>query len=172
MTHFFKDMSRDAAIATLQNGTLRWSTPPTLNDPFDMQFAFQLRVDKDAARRLSLEKCWNNIHGKPEVRPLNDWGRAIQENRDALARLSHEEFYEEIGLAIDETFDAIKEKMVEFNATIAGHFKSDKILCLSELPNSTLMWAYYAQNHSGVVLRFTDATPDNPLYESPAGSLC
>ena len=60
MTHFFKYMSRDAALATLQNGTLRWSTPPTLNDPFDMQFAFQLRIDKEVARPVR----WTLVTGE------------------------------------------------------------------------------------------------------------
>jgi hypothetical protein len=43
------------------------------------------------------------------------------------------------------------------------HFANDKILCLSDMPDSILMWSYYAQNHAGVALRFTDETPDNPL---------
>ncbi len=128
-----------------------------------MQFAFQLRINKDAARTMALEKCWQHVHCKLVDRPLNKLGSAIREYRDALARLSRQELDKEIGPAIDEVFDEMKEKMIQFNATVQAHFKSDKVLCLSELPSSILMWAYYAQNHAGLVLRFTDETPNNPL---------
>lgn len=163
MAHFYKYMSCDAARATLENCTLRWSTPPILNDPFDMQFAFQLEVNKDNVRVLALKKSWDHIHGEPAARPLNELGRLIRQHKPALVELSREKFNEGIGKSIDESFDNMKKKMFEFNTTIMGSFKTDKILCFSELPNSILMWSYYAQNHTGLVLRFTDAVPNSPL---------
>jgi Protein of unknown function (DUF2971) len=166
MAHFYKYMSRDAARATLQNRTLRWSTSLVLNDPFDMQFAFQFGVNKDNVRALALKKSWDHVHGEPSGRPLNDLGRVIRQHKSALVGLSREEFDEEIGKGIDESFDNMKKKMSEFNATIMGQFKTDKILCLSELPSSILMWGYYAQNHAGLVLRFTDTVLNSPLLRA------
>ena len=166
MAQFYKYMSREAATATLQNRTLRWSTPPTLNDPFDMQFAFQVDLDRDVVRAKALSKSWLAVHKKGSEKPLNELGRAIQQNRAGLSNLSKKEFDEEIGRVIDETFDNMRAKVIEFSTTITDHFKGDKILCLCELPNSILMWAYYTQNHSGVVLRFTDGTPNNPLTQA------
>jgi hypothetical protein len=79
---------------------------------------------------------------------------------------SQKKLDEEFGRSIDEAFDGMRAKVFEFSRTITDHFKNDKILCLCELPNSILMWAYYAQNHAGVVLRFTDRTPNNPLSKA------
>lgn len=39
----------------------------------------------------------------------------------------------------------------------------NKLLCLSEIPDSMLMWAHYAENHQGVVIRFRSA----PGIDSP-----
>ncbi len=164
MPHLFKYVTPDTGRKIIETRTLRWSTPPTLNDPFDMQFAFQLRVDRQAARARALEKQWEHYYGKLLDRPLNDLGRVIRQVRDGFPRMSREEFDGEIGDSIDESIDRTESGMARFNAEIVqGQFANDKILCLSDIPDSILMWSYYAQNHAGMVLRFTDETPDNPL---------
>src|SRR4051794_34870497 len=43
---FYKYMSPATAHAVLGNQTLRWSTPGTLNDPYDMQFDLKYEVDR------------------------------------------------------------------------------------------------------------------------------
>src|ERR1035437_506982 len=50
MRKLYKYVTADTGKKILENGTLRWSTPAVLNDPFDMQFAFQLPTDMQAAR--------------------------------------------------------------------------------------------------------------------------
>ena len=55
----------------------------------------------------------------------------------------------------------------QLNSGLFGeHFANAKIFYLSELPDSIVMWSHYAQNHSGIVLRFTDDTSDNPLTKA------
>ncbi len=44
----------------MELGRRSGSTPPTLNDPFDMQFAFQLRIDKEVARPVR----WTLVTGE------------------------------------------------------------------------------------------------------------
>jgi hypothetical protein len=56
MSHFFKYVTPDTGRKILENGTLRWSTPQLLNDPFDMQFAFQLRIDRQSVRTMAGDK--------------------------------------------------------------------------------------------------------------------
>jgi hypothetical protein len=53
--------------------------------------------------------------------------------------------------------------MAQMSATVLSMFENDKILCLSDIRDSILMWSYYTENHAGMVLRFTDVTPNNPL---------
>jgi hypothetical protein len=163
MPHLFKYVTPDTGRKIIQNRTLRWSTPPMLNDPFDMQFAFQLRFDRQAARTMALEKSWQHYYGELVDRPLNNLGRCIREVRHRFPRMSREEFNREIGGSIDASIDVTEKSISGFSGEIIKRFANDKILCLSDVSDSILMWSYYAQNHAGVVLRFTDETPDNPL---------
>ena len=49
----------------------------------------------------------------------------------------------------------LEKEIVEFNQQIVHEgFSAGKILCLSASPIKILMWSYYAQNHTGIVLRF------------------
>lgn len=105
-----------------------------LNDLFDMQFAFQLRLERDAFRKLT--------------------------------NVSREEFNQEIGGDIDACIDEMKGIITQNSKAILNQFINDKILCLSDVPDSILMWSHYAQSHSGMVLRFTDQTPGNPLVRA------
>lgn len=166
MPHLFKYVTPSTGRKIIENGTLRWSTPPTLNDPFDMQFAFQLRIDRRAVRAMALDKMWQHFFGELLNQPLTEWGRMIRQRRGELTRcMSREEFSKDPEFAdvVDETIDMTEKNMAQTSATILRMFENDKILCLSDIPDSILMWSYYAQNHAGMVLRFTDATPNNPL---------
>jgi hypothetical protein len=49
--HLFKYVSREVGKLVLANRTLRWSTPGTLNDPYDMQFDLQLCQASGTAER-------------------------------------------------------------------------------------------------------------------------
>lgn len=152
---FYKYVTPTTAYIIISTKTLRWSSPTTLNDPFDMQFAFQFKVDRPAARILALDKLWEHHYGEMFARPLNKLGRAIRELRGLFPEMSREQFDLEFGPVIDASIDTTERKMKSFNAMVRRIFSSDKIFCLSEECDNILMWSYYAQNHAGVVLCFT-----------------
>jgi hypothetical protein len=169
MPRLYKYVTPLTGRKIIENGTLRWSTPPTLNDPFDMQFAFQLRIDRQAARVMALDKIWRHLFGELTDRPLTEGGRIIRQRRNEFTHhMSREEFSQdhEFTGAVDETIDMLERNMAQMSATILSKFENDKILCLSDIPDSVLMWSYYAQNHAGMALRFTDKTPNNPLVKA------
>jgi hypothetical protein len=137
MPHFFKYVSPRTGRKIIENCALRWSTPPMLNDLFDMQFAFQLRLERQAA----IDAFWK------------------------LTNVSHEQFNQdqEIGDGIDVCIDEMRRHIAQNSKLILSQFINDKILCLSDVPDNILMWSHYTQNHSGLVLRFNDQTAGNPL---------
>ena len=92
MAHFYKYVTASTGLAILQNRTLRWGSPPTLNDPFDMQFDLQLRVDREAVRRRAADKQWDHLNGRLLDRPLNRLGRLI---RTGAARYRNREHFDE-----------------------------------------------------------------------------
>lgn len=163
MTERFKYVTPETGRIILTNRTLRWSTPPTLNDPFDMQFALQLRIDRAAARAAAIEKGWQHHSGELHDLPLNELGVVMRLARQAGLRMTREKFEQEFGVGLDASLDVMQNKMAEFSEEVRAHFRNDKILCLSEVPDSLLMWAYYASNHTGIVLCFRDDTHDNPF---------
>jgi len=140
MSYFFKYVSPSTGRQTIENCTLRWSTPPLLNDVFDMQFSFQLRLE----RQTIVDAFYKFVNVSCE-----------EVNEDG-----------EISNAIDACIDEMKIWSAESSNAILSQFVNDKILCLSDVPDSILMWSHYAQNHTGMVLRFTDQTTGNPLVRA------
>lgn len=103
MAHLFKYVTPDAARKILENGSLRWSTPATLNDPFDMQFAYQLRINRRVAREMALNKVLQHFHGELLDRPLNQLGHMIRRYRQYWPAMSQEEISRLFGDVIDES---------------------------------------------------------------------
>ncbi len=161
--HLYKYASFEVGHRILSTGKLRWATPKTLNDPFDMQFAFQMRIHRPQARAMALNKAWEHHYGPFRDKPLNALGLLIRATRGKFPQLTRDEFDREIGAGIDESIDTIEKQLETFAEKIRSHVAYDKIFCVSASASNILMWSYYAQNHSGVVLRFTTETPENPL---------
>jgi len=86
--------------------------------------------------------------------------------RGRFPQMNRKKFNRQFGKATYASYRKTEQGMKEFNATVQKLFEIDKILCLSEEPDNILMWSYYAQNHAGVVLCFTDQTPNNPLTQA------
>jgi hypothetical protein len=164
MIKLYKYVSFSTGKIVLENQNLRWSTPPLLNDPFDMQFLFQVRADRGAVKLLALQKLWVAHYGPgPVASTPNQLGVLIGGLQGSFPQLSREEFDCEFGEAIDECFEVLYSRLPDRAREIWEIFQNDKILCLSEVPDSIVMWSYYAQNHAGMVLCFRDAVgPDGP----------
>ena len=69
-------MNRKTGLLVLRNGALRWSTPHTLNDPYDCRM--NLRFDPDDALRMeTLRRLFDNFYGTNEPPVANSLGEAI-----------------------------------------------------------------------------------------------
>jgi hypothetical protein len=165
--YLYKYVTADTGRKILETGKLRWSTPAVLNDPFDMQFAYQLPPDRAAVRAKTLQKLYRQMQGDWEEKPLDAIGIITRSAHKVLKPMTIDALEAEMGSSIDQSIGDIYDGRQEFNKNlILDAFAHSKILCLSEIPDSILMWAYYAQNHSGLVLRFRDDAHDNPLKQA------
>ena len=88
------------------------------------------------------------------MEPRNDLGRVIQVFRNVLPNLPREEFESELGEAMDESFRKLDESLSVFHEEIRQHMAGSKILCFSEIPDNIQMWAHYAEQQTGLVLKF------------------
>ncbi len=162
---FYKYMSRQTAKIVLANRTLRWSTPALLNDPFDVQFDLHLNnIDRQRIKALALPKVWDVLYGEGPYEPKNRLGAMMAQLRGRMKPMSHQEFYKLHGPAIDEGIDNLLKYLPKHQEDIRRHMAKAKVICFSEVPDSILMWAYYAEQQKGAVLCFhANEEIDSPL---------
>lgn len=113
--YFYKYVSAETALLILQNKKVKYSSPLTFNDPFDVQtkmnYNFKL---KDLMSYLSA-KFGNGI--KPFI-------------------------------------DKFKDKHKEINEWWSLEVKDSRVFCVAEDNDNLLMWAHYAKDHHGAVIKF------------------
>ncbi|MPZ33640.1 MAG: DUF2971 domain-containing protein, partial [Rhodospirillales bacterium] len=81
-------------------------------------------------------------------------GELLPIARQVLRGLPPEEFDQMFSEAIVEGLRDLEKGLSEKHALLREFASTSKVLCLSEVGDSLLMWAYYAEQHKGVVLRF------------------
>lgn len=160
---FFKYQSRATARIVLESVKLRWSTPATLNDPFDIQFDLATDVDENAVHAMALEKLWRCYIGELEPKPFpgNSMYLVMQLLRQASSKIDRDEFVQFMAPAIRETIALGNEKIPAALAEARQLMSTCKILCLSDTPTNLLLWSHYAEAHQGAALVFA------PIENSP-----
>jgi hypothetical protein len=161
--HLFKYISRDVGRLVLTNRTLRWSTPGTLNDPYDMQFDLRLEVDKDAVKTATLRNLWEGLHSNQPAAAGNQLGAIVEMLRGKLPQLTQKDFNRELGDTVNQSFEILERLLPSLQAELRAVLANCKILCLTAAPDSMLMWERYAEKCKGIVLRFRNV----PGLDSP-----
>jgi hypothetical protein len=121
----------------LVNRRLHFADPGRFNDPFDCAIGLDLR-------RGATTQDWRDyfIHLVEEEEPEStpEYWRAKAEDNLSRERHADPDF-------VDEAEERIRHGVKE-----VGHEQG--VLCLSSDPKNVMMWAHYADNHEGLVLRF------------------
>jgi Protein of unknown function (DUF2971) len=158
-----KYMNAATGAVVLETGRLRWSTPGTLNDPFDAQFDLQVDIDHQRAQEVALQRLWE-AYSCEEAEPVgNVLGRAIRLLRERAPGIKQTEFIQVFNVAIQESLQRITNYLPRFHDEIRTHIAQSKILCLTAISDSSLMWAHYADGHRGIALCFRSASQvDSP----------
>jgi hypothetical protein len=152
---FYKYTTASTAKAILKSRAMRWSRPALLNDPYDIQFDLHLEIDRDKLRKLVLEKIRHVLTTNDPYVPVkgNMMGELLPIARKVLKNLPEEEFKKMADAAVGGV-DDLEASLPKYHAELRGYAETSKVLCMSEVGDSLLMWAYYAEQHRGVVLRF------------------
>lgn len=173
----FKFMTATTGRIVLEARRLRWSTPRTFNDPFDVQFDLRIDIDRGEVRRLALQKMWDDLYGPEPVPPANLIGAIIRAMRGRVPAWTLEQLEVNMGGALDDSLAGGDAVLARFQAQAREHLRNSKILCLTTAPENVLMWTHYAGQHTGVVLGFrnvpgldspwTEARPVNYVDQMP-----
>jgi len=162
---FYKYMTYSTANIVLENQSLRWSTPATLNDPYDIQFDLRINFDREKVLCLSLEKLWKIFTGELTGHPDNQTSIAIIRLRPHLQGIPKKHFIKKMEEGIKKSFASLDNNIQQIYQATREHLSTAKILCLTDSPINQLMWAYYADSNRGVVLRFQDEPGASSPYQ-------
>jgi hypothetical protein len=155
--YFYKFTSMDTANLILKNGSFRYSSPASFNDPFDIQtelyFDFEI---KDFPRLVTNEidalVCGRRVAA---FDGSSDWCKAIvmlqEQNKKGKYRRNHLDFLVEPLVHILSNEIEITRK--KYNEHWCNQLKKLRVFCLSAHNQSILMWSHYAQYHTGVCFK-------------------
>lgn len=120
--------------ALLTTRTVKFSRPDTFNDPWDCRVHYRVPTDVPGRERLlhwlieQHRKRFPDISKSQRTKTANDF-MAIPEKLEASFVRMEEEMYRAL-------------------------CKQYRVYCLSEKPDSPLMWAHYTGSHTGICLEF------------------
>ena len=141
---FYKYVSAER-IDILQNRLIRFTQPYAMNDPFET------RPDFYTLGKKGLASAYAEMIRRAPYRVWKDYKRVTGTDLDRWAFANKlkadpdyaEQLYKDLGHR--DILPDLRERFYKLHNT-AG------ILSLSETPNNLLMWAHYAEGHTGFVL--------------------
>lgn len=151
---FSKYMPTYAALAVLANNSLRWSSPLSFNDPFDVPRELSFGVTPQHMAEALGKRVRTMIDNPP---------KAAQELNVSIQRLirAAKSLPEEQKRALIERIcqrggrsPTAERNMEALRAMWRQQVSELRILCLSEDPKHVAMWYHYADKYQGVVLEF------------------
>jgi hypothetical protein len=156
---FYKYADPETALAILRNKTVRYSSPLTFNDPFDVQSGLHFDFDIDTLHAKVSDRLAQLVAAveEPAVDRNDPWGEVV-----LLAR----KYYPTHGFQ-REHWDSMTAPLFaylisEIRTTQQNYqehwwktlLPGIRVFCVSEDRDNLLMWAHYAKDHTGVVFEF------------------
>ena len=166
---FYKYTSPQTALAILQSGKVRYSSPSTFNDPFDIQSGLHFDFDLEALHEKIIDRI-GELAAAPDEPFLDSgdpWGKIVLEARKHYPTHG---FLRDRWLSITkEPFNYLLSIIKDCRQQYEKHWRSRllpgiRVFCVSEDRDNLLMWAHYGRDHTGAVFEFWSLpSEDNPL---------
>ena len=153
---FFKYLSPESAIASINGGTMRWSSPRLFNDPFDFPVSMDFAFAGEEIAEAITDELVKMAYGpeEPIGDPNNEFIRASLLNRRIKNRPSAAEFRAFMAKANSECIQRFEEGKVQRRKFLSEFRNQFAVFCVSAKKDDLLMWAHYAKDHTGCVLQF------------------
>lgn len=149
-------MSPESAIASLENGAMKWSIPKLLNDPFEFPASMDFKFTGEEIANALTEELVTMAYGpnEPTSDPNNQFIQLTLLNRRLRNRPPAEKFRAFIAEVNAGTIQRFEENLVQRRAFLAEYRNQFTVFCVSAKKDNLLMWAHYAKNHTGCVFQF------------------
>lgn len=164
----YKYTSSSTAKIILRNKTIRWNSPLNFNDTFELNYSIGTDFDESKAVDIIAQKLATVIYDD-KIKLYDNRLRNPKLNymRKHLRKDSYpiDHFVETIKPVAKELIPTVKNIIDKEKERWKKDIKNYRILCFSECNDSILMWERYADEHSGVVIKWKPiAEIDSPLY--------
>ena len=165
--YFYKYVDIDTTEKILANRSFRYNSPLEFNDPFDIQTKLvpEYNLDQFPLKAMELiERYVKNDISIPG--PGNEFTEAILLLRDGAKNQGYKK--EEIEKTTFPIFgymlDEYKHLISQLNAHWQRSMAKSRVFCVTEEHDNLLMWAHYAKDHTGSVIKIaTLPEKDTPL---------
>lgn len=152
----YKYTSASTANIVLSSGRLRWSNPSQFNDlnEFQIMPRFSPSLEEDWEPYLLKLTGFAYNENLPNTKMLSQQTLILL----SLLRLikssvkSEKEMLNKIIMEFPSNNNVMEDLLRVFTKSIKNEFA--KVFCLTSSPTNDVMWAHYANNHSGCVLGF------------------
>lgn len=164
--YFYKYYSIDSGILTLKDTMIKWSNPKEFNDPFDNQFNIKYVGTIEEAENETKKFIINCIL---ENKPIPDFLPVKNSMQmQIMQSISKEKFKQVIPriMSIKNIYppNFIEDQQKAFNIGFRNIMSDSSMFCLTEEKDNLLMWAHYANNHTGIVIKFRNIPDgDSPI---------
>ena len=141
--YFYKYVKGDVGKKVLLDLKVLCRSPLLFNDPFDSQV--EIQHDIKSGKEL-IEKTTGKICNM--LKPLMKDGNVDASHKMVVEELvKDEKFIKDQGQSLGSIYSEINKKVQEFAC-------EDRIFCVAEEGDNLLMWAHYAEEHEGAVIKF------------------
>jgi hypothetical protein len=153
-------MPAETAFKILQNRTLKYSSPSIFNDPFDTQTRMDYGFDFSEFIEAFEEELYKMIYGSEEPdgdeskELFRDIKRFWHDAKQSKRKMPKDILKQQTKSFNAETVRMLTERLAEINNWWYRSSKASRVLCLAEDQENLLMWAHYAKNHTGAVIKF------------------
>lgn len=152
-------------IDVLQNGTIRFSSPKVLNDPFELKPHISALAPKDHIHFDFETKLPNILTEEYAKLPAHFRRQVTIKQFQELAKAQLPQLKAQLQGYTEMAVPMVQRIMSEKLEDMVG------ILCLTESPVNLLMWAHYADAHQGFVVEFDVDSPFFDQRKSPEDDL-
>lgn len=156
---FYKYLPPSTALAILQSQTVRYSSPLSFNDPFDVQSGLHFDFDMDTLHDRVIERIHQLASAavEPPIDAQDVWGQVVLTIRKHYP--THGFDQKRWKIKSGPSFNQVVQLIKETQKKCQEHWRnmltpSSRVFCVSEVKDSLLMWAHYAKDHTGCVFEF------------------
>lgn len=148
-------MTCNTAMAVLENCSLRWREPKQFNDPFDHQISFIFPYTQEQFSEAVLVEIEKLVYAVEEPVFLEETSLSIMIRmlRDSRGVIPKKEVLLTLEQGVEESAQGFQQYQDNINSLISNNLNNSRVLCVSEKNDNVVMWAHYADSHSGVCIR-------------------